>query len=42
MDGRFDGIGVYPNSGGVGLEPRTFRIGLVDSFGSSFVEGWKT
>ena len=42
IDDRFDGKGVHPYSGGAGLEPRTFRIGLVDSFGSSFVEGWKT
>ena len=35
MDDRFDGIGVHPSSGGAGLEPRTFRIGLVDSFGNS-------
>ena len=35
MDDRFDGKVVHPFSGGVGLEPRTFRISLVDSFGNS-------
>ena len=35
IDDRFDGKGVHPYSGGAGLEPRTFRIGLVDSFGNS-------
>ena len=36
MDDRFDGIGVHPSSGGVGLEPRTFRVKSVDSFQGSF------
>ena len=26
----------------LGLEARNLRVGLVDSFGSSFVEGWET
>ena len=32
MDDRFDGKGAHPYSGGVGLEPWTFRVGSVDSF----------
>ena len=37
MDDMFDGKGVHPYSGGAGLEPWTFRVSLVDSFGSSFI-----
>ena len=36
IDDRFDGEGVHPYSGGVGLEPRTFRVKSVDSFQGSF------
>ena len=42
LDDRFDGKGVHPYCRGVGFEPWTFRVGSIDSFGSSFVEGWKT
>jgi hypothetical protein len=35
VDG-LEGKGVPPNHGGAGLGPRTFKVGLVDSFGGSF------
>ena len=36
MDNGLGIIGVSPNHGGVGLGPRTVRVGGVDSFGGSF------
>ena len=36
IDDRFDGKGVHTYSGGAGLEPRTFRVGSIDSFRGIF------
>ena len=38
LDDSFNGKGIHPYSDGVIHETWTFRIGLVDSFGGSFVD----